>query len=105
MLAAGANRFDRVQFHSSAVREKRAEARVLAIEAARDKAKAMAAALGQTLGAPLRVEEVALDPWRPPTMNNFSLTNDSTPQISETVASGRIKIAANVAVTFSLAEA
>ncbi len=39
------------------------------------------------------------------TMNNFSLTNDSTPQISETVASGRIKIQANVAVTFSLAEA
>ncbi|MBZ5714910.1 SIMPL domain-containing protein [Nannocystis pusilla] len=104
MLAAGANRVDRVQFHSSAAREKRAEARVLAIEAARDKAKAMAAALGLTLGTPLRVEEVASDPWRPPTMNNFSLTNDSTPQVSETVASGRIKIAANVAVTFQLAE-
>ncbi|PCC72929.1 hypothetical protein SAMN02745121_02047 [Nannocystis exedens] len=103
MLAAGANRVDRVQFHSSAVREKRAEARVLAVQAARDKAAAMAEALGQVLGEPLRVDEVALDTWRPPVMNNFALTNDSTPQISDTVATGRIRVQANVSVTFALA--
>ena len=103
MLAAGANRVDRVQFHSSAVREKRAEARVLAIQAARDKAQAMAAALGQTLGEPLRVEEVALEPWRPMAMNNYALNHDTTPQISETVASGRIRVQADVSVTFALA--
>ncbi|MFZ6181161.1 SIMPL domain-containing protein [Nannocystis pusilla] len=102
MLAAGANRVDRVQFHSSVAREKRAEARVLAVQAARDKATAMAEALGQALGEPLRVDEVAVDTWRPPAMNNIALTNDSTPQIGDTVATGRIRVQANVSVTFAL---
>lgn len=104
MLAAGANRVDQVQFHSSVAREKRAEARVLAVRAARDKAQAMAAALGQTLGEPLRIDEVAADPWRPPAMNNYALNNDSAPQISDTVASGRLRVQANVAVTFTLSQ-
>lgn len=103
MLAAGANRVDRVQFSSSAAREKRAEARVLAVQAARDKAQAMAGALGQLLGEPLRVEEVTLDPWRPPTMNSMALNNDSVAQIGDTMASGRVRVQANVSVTFALA--
>ncbi|WAS91729.1 SIMPL domain-containing protein [Nannocystis punicea] len=103
MLAAGANRVDRVQFHSSAAREKRAEARVLAVQAARAKAEAMAAALGQTLGEALRVEEVTVDAWRPPTLGNIALMNDTAPQISDTVATGRIRVQANVSVTFALA--
>jgi uncharacterized protein len=103
MLAAGANRVDRVEFHSSVVREKRAEARVLAVQAARDKARAMAAALGQTLGEPLRIDESMVDPVRPLAMNNFALNQDTTPQVSETVASGRIRVQADVAVTFALA--
>lgn len=102
MLAAGANRVDHVQFHSSVASKRRAEARVLATEAARDKAAAMAGALGQQLGAPLKIDES--DPnlsWRAP-LANYALTNESVPHVSDTVATGRIRIHAGVAVTFAL---
>lgn len=104
MLAAGANRVDRVQFHSSAAREKRAEARVLAVKAAREKAEAMAAALGQTVGEPLRIEEGASEgSWRSPTTLNYALSNETVPHVSDTVATGKIQVQASVAVTFALA--
>jgi hypothetical protein len=104
MLAAGANRVDRVQFHSSAAREKRAEARVLAVKAARDKAEAMAQALGQTIGQPLRVEEDASagGGWRAPIQANYALMNETVPHVSDTLATGKIQIQASVAVTFAL---
>ena len=100
MLAAGANRVDSVQFHSSVARERRAEARVLATEAARDKATAMAAALGQQIGAPLKIDE-ADAAWQPP-VANYSFSNATVPHVSDTVATGKIRIHAGVAVTFAL---
>lgn len=103
MLAAGANRVDRVQFHSSAATEKKAEARVLAIKAARAKAEAMAAALGQSVGEPLRVEEDAGGGWRPAIASNYALSNETVPHVSDTVATGKIQVQASVAVTFALA--
>lgn len=101
MLAAGANRVDSVQFHSSVARQRRAEARVLAVEAAREKAAAMAAALGQQIGAPLKIDEADAAPWQPP-VANYSFSNASVPHVSDTVATGKIRIHAGVAVTFTL---
>lgn len=103
MLAAGANRVDRVQFHSSKAAERRSEARVLAVEAAREKAEAMAAALGQALGEPLRIDEAPADGWRPQIPMNYALSNESVPRVSDTVATGKIQVQASVAVTFALA--
>lgn len=103
MLAAGANRVDRVTFHSSALQEKRAEARVLAVQAARTKAEAMAAALGQSVGEPLRIEETgAANPWQAPAFGNYVHNNMTAPQIGETMATGKISVHANVAVVFRL---
>lgn len=103
MLAAGANRVDKVQFRSSAAGEKRAEARVLAVKAAREKAEAMAAALGQQVGEPLRIEEGSSEGgWRPLTLN-YALSNETVPHVSDTVATGKIQVQASVAVTFALA--
>ena len=103
MLAAGANRVDRVVFHSSAARDKRAEARVLAVQAARAKAEAMAAALGKQVGEPLEVHEVGpAAPWNAPVANNYVLTNETVPAVSDTVATGRIRVHAGVTVTFAL---
>ena len=105
MLAAGANRVDRVSFQSSTLLEKRAEARLLAIEAARAKAEAMAAALGQKIGEPLKIEESGPAPgWQPQT-SNYMLNNDTTPQQSETVATGKIRVHAGVSVVFALTAA
>lgn len=103
MLAAGANRIDRVSFHSSALQEKRAEARVLAVKAARVKAEAMAAALGQTIGEPLRIEEAGPpNYWQAPAIGNYVMNNDSTPHVGETVATGKISVHAGVSVVFRL---
>jgi len=103
MLAAGANRVDRVSFHSSALQEKRAEARVLAVTAARVKAEAMAAALGQTLGEPLRVEENGpQSAWQPPAIANYMMNNETAAQVGETMATGKISVQAGVSVVFRL---
>jgi uncharacterized protein YggE len=103
MLAAGANRVDRVSFHSSALQEKRAEARVLAVTAARVKAEAMAAALGQTLGEPLRIEEDGpQSAWQAPAIGNYVMNNDSAAHVGETMATGKIRVNAGVSVVFRL---
>ena len=106
MLAAGANRVDRVSFHSSALQEKRAEARVLAVTAARVKAEAMAAALGQTLGEPLRIEEDGpQSAWQAPAIGNYVMNNDSAAHVGETMATGKIRVNAGVSVVFRLQSA
>ena len=102
MLAAGANRVDRVEFRSSLTLAKRDEARVLAVQAARAKAEAMAAALGQRLGDPLRIDESApAQPWQTVT-TNYMLNNDTAPALSDTVASGKVRVHAGVSVVFAL---
>lgn len=102
MLKAGANRVQQVRLVSSAAREKRAEARVQAVEAARAKAEAMAAALGQALGEPLRIEEQHAEAGFRGVQANMALTNDTVPEIGETMAGGRVRVQASVAVTFAL---
>lgn len=102
MLAAGANRVDRVQFESSERSERRSEARVLAVRAARMKAEAMAAELGQTIGEPVRIEEQATPGWQPQPMSNMLLNNDTLAQVSETVAGGKLRVHAGVSVVFTL---
>lgn len=104
LAAAGANRINSVEFRTSAVVEKRAEARELAVIAAREKAEAMAAALGQKLGEPLRIDENGEPtPWGGiPALNNYVLNNDSAAQVSQTVAGGKIQVRASVAVVFKL---
>ncbi len=101
MLAAGANRVDRVTFDSSVLQAKRTEARLLAVEAARGKAEAMAAALGQTIGEPLRIEEAAPAGWNTPGAN-YVVDNETTARTSETVATGKIRVHAGVSVVFAL---
>lgn len=103
LLAAGANRVDRVSFHSSVLQEKRAEARVLAVRAARVKAEAMARELGQTLGEPLRIDEAGTpSPWQAPSISNYVMNNDSAAQLGETMATGKISVHAGVSVVFRL---
>lgn len=55
--AAGANYVHGVDFRTTDLRRYRDQARAEAIQPAREKAEALAAGLGQTLGAPLSISE------------------------------------------------
>lgn len=106
LLAAGANRVDRVRFHSSVLQAKRAEARVLAVKAARAKAEAMAAELGQRVGEPLRIDEAgAPGAWQAPRISNYVMNNETTAQLGETLATGKISVQSGVSVVFRLQSA
>ncbi|MBU1700686.1 MAG: SIMPL domain-containing protein [Candidatus Eisenbacteria bacterium] len=56
-LGAGINKVHDIEFRTSKLREHKDEARKIALEAAREKADAMAATLGQSIGRPLKIRE------------------------------------------------
>lgn len=106
VLHAGVNRVDELQFIVAEPRKYRDEARSKALTAAHEKAVAMAAALGQTIGKPLEINEG--DDLEP----GFGRANAYVqargglglgPQQEEAaVASGQVAIRASVKVTFQL---
>jgi hypothetical protein len=105
---AGANRIDGVAYTSTRVIELRKEARVMAVAAAREKAQAMAAALGQKIGRPLRIDEEHQDGSGYRTANlglsNMVTTNDTRASVGETMATGKLRVQTSVAVTFELVD-
>jgi len=101
-LEAGVNRVDRVEFAVAEPRKYQDEARSRAIRAAREKATAMAAELGQTIGTPLSVEEVDVE-------NYFTRGNDrymyklaASSGSESSLASGQAVIRASVRISFQL---
>lgn len=113
LFKGGANRIDGVTMTSTKIIEQRKEARKMAVAAAREKAEAMAAALGQKVGRPLKIDEdpgpsSVWSPWgnRPGNvlLNAFDQNTDSRPVVGESMATGKIRVTANVAVTFELAD-
>jgi len=107
-IAAGANRIDGVEFRTTDLREHRDEARLLAIDAAREKAEALAGRLEQSLGAPLTISESGYAPnygrFNSMTQNVVMNAPMETPGTSETVSPGQISIRARVSVVFELAD-
>src|SRR5262249_44341428 len=73
-LNAGANRVDRVSFTSAKSTLYRAQARALAMKAAKDKAAALAAELGQKIGKAYKIVEDTT----PESYWNYSNSNVST---------------------------
>ena len=63
MLAAGVNYVHGVQFRTTELRRHKDEARALAITAAREKAQALAAELGQQVGEPQSIVEDQVGWW------------------------------------------
>jgi uncharacterized protein YggE len=58
VIKAGGNRVDSIQYETSDLRKYRDQARDLAVKAAREKAHALAQALGQDIGKPYSIEEM-----------------------------------------------
>jgi uncharacterized protein YggE len=101
LLGAGVNRIDGIDFRVAEPRKYKDEARAKAIRAAREKAVAMAAGLGQTVGKPWSISE---DSETDRSYSaNFGRINEKLPESEEsTVAPGQVTIRAYVSVSFLL---
>jgi uncharacterized protein YggE len=113
VLTAGANYVHGVEFRTTELRKHRDEARRLALVAAHEKAQAMSAALGQRIGAAIRVQEGNSGWWSPYShwwgsrgggmaFQNVVQETGRTPADSDGVVPGQISVTASVNVTFEL---
>jgi hypothetical protein len=103
-LKAGVNRVDGINFFVADPKKYRAEARLQAVRAAREKAKAMATELGQTIGKPWEVTEEPDIDAQAVTVNANSYMRYKMPMQQEqsTVAGGEVTIRSLVRVSFQL---
>ena len=94
-----------IGFSSSQAVQKRGEARLMALRAAREKAAAMAAELDQKIGPPLSVVEEGARSWSGFLENTArEVTTDTAPDAT-VLAPGQIDIFAQVTVEFELRDA
>jgi hypothetical protein len=106
LLAGDVTRINTVSFRSSQMSKYRDQARDMAMRAAREKAAALAGAVGQKIGKAYSIEEEV--PSRSyasqnTLSNNYSTVESDTTSASEgTLALGLIKISARVTVKFEL---
>jgi uncharacterized protein YggE len=108
-LEAGANGLDGVEFRSTELRKHRDRARLLAVQAAREKAQAMAGALGQKIGRPQSILEQPNSGrwgwWGRRDMVAQNVVQNVGPALGatgETVSAGQMRINVKVTVAFEL---
>lgn len=102
VLKAGVSRVKGVTFYTSQLRRYRDQARAAAIRAAREKAVALTAEVGQTIGKAYKIEEEG--PSRNSALSNsvgYVPGNYSSDE-SSAFAPGTITVSANVTVSFIL---
>ena len=117
VLQSGVNYIHGVDFQTTEFKKYREQARELALKAAKEKADKMAAVLGQSIAAPLQINEnYSGSPWwyysswsswghgssQGISQNVIQNIAGGSGEISDTIALGKISIRANVAVTFEL---
>ena len=104
-LQTGVSSVNSVTFDTSKLREHKDKAREMAMKAAKEKAMAMAASVGQNIGRAIKITEGNLGA---PSLSNYSLNSNSTVSTGSfteslvTFAPGAIKIEAHVTVSFQL---
>ncbi|MBV9211541.1 MAG: SIMPL domain-containing protein [Acidobacteria bacterium] len=104
VLKTGITEVNRVTFETSKLRENMDTARDLAMKAAREKATAMAASVGQTIGKAVKITEgnTANQAYTAGFANNSVGTSGSFSQSVATFAPGAIKVEAQVTASFLL---
>jgi hypothetical protein len=100
LIAAGGNRIDSVEYETSDLRKYRDQARELAVKAAREKAQAMAHALGQEIGKAQSIEE-ATESRGYGVANNYIEEGGFARKFASTSA-GQTRVSASVTVSFEL---
>ena len=109
-VAAGANEVNGVTFRSTELRTHRDEARLLAIDAAREKAEALAGRLGQTIGRPISISEQTFGGYGGwfngggGTQNVIQSSGAASFRGDGATSPGQIPIRATVSVVFELAD-
>jgi uncharacterized protein YggE len=101
LIKAGVNQIDSVEYETSDPRKYRDQARDLAVKAAREKAEALAGALGQSIGKANAIEETS-DSRVYGYANTTASFYSSGKPISRSTAAGQITISASVTVSFDL---
>jgi hypothetical protein len=113
-LDAGANYVHGIEFRTTDLRQHRDEARALAIEAAREKAVALAGELGQQVGEPLLIQEEQAGWWSGynawwganwgggMSQNTIQEIGGVSVLADSSVAPGQIAVKARVSVTFEI---
>jgi len=117
VLQAGVNYIHGIDFQTTEFKKYREQARELALKAAKEKADKMAAVLGQSVGAPIQINESSGgSPWwywsswsgwgygrnQGMSQNVVQNVQGSSGEISDTISLGKISIRAAVTVTFEL---
>src|SRR5205085_573837 len=109
LLEAGVNHVNGVEFDVAEPRKYRDETRLKAIRAAREKAEAMAAELGQKIGKPWEItDESSANYGALPNLSygvvaNASFSHNAQGAADEsTIAPGQVEISATVRVSFVL---
>lgn len=103
VMSAGANRIDGIEYQSSELRKYRDQARDEATKAAKEKAVALAQALGNQVGKTYSIEEVQQwvgYPMLGGAVSNVALERAAPPPPS--TAPGQLTVTASVSVSFDL---
>jgi len=101
LATGGANRVEGISFFVADPTKLRQEARLKAVVAAREKATAMAAELGQTIGKPWEITEEP-EEGRTYIAANYLVAGRLPQQEEQTIAGGQVTIRASVRVSFEL---
>lgn len=116
VLESGVNYLNGIQFQSTAFKKHREEAREMALKAAQEKATKMAGVFNKSIVRVHDIQEYPSNPWYGSSWGNFGggrgyamsqnaiaeQPGGANPEISDTIALGKIAITANVSVTFEL---
>ncbi|HEX8187122.1 MAG TPA: SIMPL domain-containing protein [Pyrinomonadaceae bacterium] len=104
VLDYGVWRINSISFSTSQMRKYRDQARAMAMKAAREKAAALAGAVGQTIGKAITIEEEAPARAGAPNYlaNAVSADREGATDSEGTLALGLIKVSARVTVKFEL---
>jgi uncharacterized protein len=102
LIKAGGNRIDSIGYETSDLRKYRDQARDLAVKAAKEKAGALAKALGQDIGKAQSIEEIPESQYAYSTANSLYEYDKRTRSPGPSVAVGQKSISASVMVSFEL---
>jgi uncharacterized protein len=104
LLEAGVNRVTNINYSSNDYRSHRDKAMLLALDAAKEKAQAMAEHLGLRIGSPVSINEGGTSNFRPSPLNSMQRESAIGDWANGPVAPGELSISASVTVVFELVE-
>lgn len=101
LIKAGGNRIDSIGYETSNLRKYRDQARDMAVKAAREKAAALAKALGQDIGKAQSIEE-SPEPDSSMANTRYYANAEKASEAGPSIAPGQKTISASVTVSFEL---